>query len=74
MIDPATIAAGAIAKLAFDEFMKAGAGEVAKKTVGGAVEWVKTLRDQIKAKFQENERMTAALVEVEQNSYYSSSK
>jgi hypothetical protein len=43
MIDPATIAAGAIAKLAFDEFVKAGAGEVAKKTVGGAVELVKTV-------------------------------
>jgi phosphoribosylformylglycinamidine (FGAM) synthase PurS component len=67
MIDPATIAAGAIAKLAFDEFVKSGAGEVAKKTVGGAVELVKTLRDRIKAKFQGNERATAALSEVEQN-------
>jgi hypothetical protein len=74
MIDPATIAAGVIAKLAFDEFVKAGVGEVAKKTVGGVVELVKTLRDQIKAKSQENERMTAALVEMGQNSYYSSSK
>jgi hypothetical protein len=61
MIDPATIAAGAIAKIAFDEFVKAGAGEVAKKTVGGGVELVKALRDRIKAKFQENERATAAL-------------
>ncbi len=67
MIDPVTIAAGAIAKIAFDEFVKSGAGEAAKKTVGGAVELVKTLRDRIKAKFQGNERATAALAEVEQN-------
>jgi hypothetical protein len=62
MIDPAsaTIAAIKIAKLAFDEFVKAGAGEVAK-------ELVKTLQDRIKAKFQGNERATAALAEVEQN-------
>jgi hypothetical protein len=67
MIDPATIAAGAIAKIAFDEFVKAGAGEVAKKTVGGGVELVKALRDRIKAKFQGNERATAALAEVERD-------
>jgi hypothetical protein len=67
MIDPATIAAGAIAKLAFDEFVKAGAGEVAKKTVGGAVELVKALRDRIRAKFQGNERAMAALAEVERD-------
>jgi hypothetical protein len=28
----------AIAKLAFDEFVKSGAGELAKKSVGGAIE------------------------------------
>lgn len=60
MIDPASIAASAIAKLAFDEFVKSGAGEVAK-------ELVKNLRERIKAKFQGNERATAALAEVEQN-------
>jgi hypothetical protein len=64
MIDPA---ASAIAKIAFDEFVKAGAGEAAKKTVGGVVELVKILRDRIKAKFQGNERATAALAEVEQD-------
>jgi CHASE3 domain sensor protein len=47
--------------------VKAGAGEVAKKTVGGAVELVKTLRDRIKAKLQGNERATAALAEVERD-------
>jgi phosphoribosylformylglycinamidine (FGAM) synthase PurS component len=67
MIDPATIAAGAIAKIAFDEFVKSGAGEVAKQTVGGAVELVKALRDRIKAKLEGNERATAALTEVERD-------
>jgi CHASE3 domain sensor protein len=62
IIDPAsvTIAAIDIAKLAFNEFVKSGAGEVAK-------ELVKTLRDRIKAKFHGNERATAALAEVERN-------
>jgi phosphoribosylformylglycinamidine (FGAM) synthase PurS component len=59
MIDPATIAASAIAKLVF-EFGKSATGEVAK-------ELVKTLRDRIKAKFQGNERATAALAEVERD-------
>jgi hypothetical protein len=67
MIDPATIAASAIAKIAFDEFVKAGAGAAAKETVAGAVELVKNLRNRIKVKFQGNERATAALAEVEQN-------
>jgi hypothetical protein len=48
-----TLAAGAIAKIAFDEFVKSGAGEFAKKTVGGAIDLVKNLRDRIRAKFQE---------------------
>jgi hypothetical protein len=67
MIDPATIAASAIAKIAFDEFVKSGAGAAAKETVAGAVELIKTLRAQIKAKFQGNERATAALAEVERD-------
>jgi hypothetical protein len=61
MLDPGTLAAGgAIAKLAFDEFVKSSAGEAAK-------ELIQTLRDRIKAKFQGNKRATAALAEVEQN-------
>jgi len=60
MIDPATLGAGVIAKLAFDEFMKAGAGEAAKATVAGAVELVKGLRDRIRKKFQGNERAMGA--------------
>jgi hypothetical protein len=38
----------AIAKLAFDEFVKSGAGELAKKSVGGAIE---QLRSTIKKRF-----------------------
>jgi hypothetical protein len=41
MLDPGTLAAGAIVKLAFDEFVKAGAGAAAKETVTGLVEVVK---------------------------------
>lgn len=46
-----TLATGAIAKIAFDEFVKAGAGETAKKSIGGAIELVKSLRDRIRARF-----------------------
>jgi hypothetical protein len=67
MLDPGTLAAGAIVKIAFDEFVKSGAGEVAKKTVGGAVELVKNLQARIRAKFQGNKRATAALAELEQD-------
>lgn len=69
MMEPATtataIAAAKVAELAFNEFVKSGAGEVAKKTVGGAIDLVKNLRDKIKAKFQGNERAEKALAEVE---------
>jgi cytochrome c551/c552 len=65
MVDPATLAAGAIAKIAFDEFAKAGAGELAKKTVGGVIELAKTLRDKISAKFKGNAKAEAALVQAE---------
>ena len=58
--------AAKLAELAFNEFIKSGAGEIAKKTVGGAIDLVKNLRDKIKAKFQGNERAEKALAEVEQ--------
>jgi hypothetical protein len=67
MIDPATIAASAIAKIAFDEFVKSGAGAAAKETVAGAVKLIKSLRERIKAKFQGNERATVALADVERD-------
>ncbi len=59
------IAAAQLVELAFNEFVKSGAGEIAKKTVGGAIDLVKNLRDKIKAKFQGNERAKKALAEVE---------
>ncbi len=63
-MDPLTLTGGAIAKLAFDEFIKSGAGEVAKKTVGGAIE---QLRSVIKARFQgKNQKAEAAIAQVEQ--------
>ncbi len=66
-MDPVTtLAAGAIAKIALDEFSKAGAGELAKKTVGGAIYLVKALRDKISAKLKGNPKAEAALVEAEQ--------
>ena len=67
-MEPITaIAAAKIAEIAFQEFAKSGAGELAKKSVGGAIDLVKNLRDKIKAKFQGNERAEKALAEVEQN-------
>ncbi|MBD1998446.1 hypothetical protein H6F88_17655 [Oculatella sp. FACHB-28] len=65
-MDPATaLAASAIAKLAFDEFVKSGAGELAKKSLEATGSLVKSLRDKIQAKFKGNSRAEAALVEVE---------
>jgi hypothetical protein len=67
-MEPITaIAAAKIAEIAFQEFAKSGAGELAKKSVGSAIDLVKNLRDKIKAKFQGNERAEKALAEVEQN-------
>ena len=66
-MEPITaIAAAEIVKIAFQEFAKSGAGELAKKSVGGAIDLIKNLRDKIKAKFQGNERVEKALVEVDQ--------
>lgn len=66
-MEPITaIAAAKIVEVAFQEFAKSGAGELAKKSVGGAINLIKNLRDKIKAKFQGNERVEKALAEVEQ--------
>lgn len=65
-MEPLMVAAGAIAKLAFDEFVKAGAGEAAKKSLGGAIELVKDLRGKIRAKLAGNDRAVVALAAVEQ--------
>ena len=53
----------AIAKLAFDEFVKSGAGEVAKKAVGGAIE---QLRSAIRKRFSGNKKAEDAIVKIEE--------
>lgn len=66
MTDPVTtIAAGAILNLAFQEFAKSGAGEVAKKTVEGSIALAKKLRDKITARFQGNAKAEAAIATLE---------
>ena len=61
-MDPLTGAA--IAKLAFDELIKSGAGEVAKQAVGGAIA---QLRAAIKARFAgKHEPAEAAIAKIEQ--------
>ncbi len=53
----------AIAKIAFDEFVKSGAGEVAKKAVGGAIE---QLRSMIKSRFKgKNPKAEEAIAKIE---------
>ncbi len=53
----------AIAKIAFDEFVKSGAGEVAKKAVGGAIEQLRSL---IKSRFKgKNAKAEEAIAKIE---------
>jgi hypothetical protein len=68
MTDPvATIAVGTIINLAFQEFVKSGTGEIAKKTVAGAIELGKELRDKIVTKFQGNAKAEAVIATVEKD-------
>ncbi|WP_271252565.1 hypothetical protein [Pseudanabaena sp. Chao 1811] len=55
-----------VIELFFNEFVKSGAGELGKKTVGGAISIVKNMSDKIKAKSQGTERAEKALTEVDQ--------
>jgi hypothetical protein len=67
MVEPATaFTAGAIAKLAFDEFVKAGAGELAKKSLSGAITQINELRKKIRDKFRGDAKAEKALVAIEQ--------
>jgi hypothetical protein len=59
------LAAGTIAQLAFSEFVKAGAGELAKNSVGGAIDLSNRLRKKIWERFTGNPQAEAALVEIE---------
>lgn len=66
-MEPVTaLTAYTIAKIAFEEFAKAGGGELAKKSLGGAIDLVKALRDKIQAKFKGNAKAETALTAVEQ--------
>jgi hypothetical protein len=62
-----TLAAGAIVKLAVDEFVKSGAGEGGKKAIGGATALAKNLWGVIKKKFEGDARAEKALAAIEQD-------
>ncbi|MGE5660320.1 MAG: hypothetical protein ACM37W_27330 [Actinomycetota bacterium] len=64
-MEPLTLAAGAIAQLAFNEFIKSSAGEAAKKLTGEALAKANDLRKAIWIKFKGNSRAETALAEVE---------
>jgi Tfp pilus assembly protein PilN len=67
MVEPlAAMTTGAIAQLAFNEFVKSGAGELAKKSLSGAIDSVKELRKRIQARFKGNDRAETALAEFQQ--------
>jgi hypothetical protein len=67
MAEPITVlTASVIAQLAFSEFIKSGAGELAKKSLSGAIDLVNDLRKRIRMKFQGNSRVETVLAEVEQ--------
>ncbi|MBD1858257.1 MULTISPECIES: hypothetical protein [Leptolyngbya] len=73
-MDALTLTGAAIAKIAFDEFVKSGAGEVAKKTVGGTIEKLQSvIKERFKGKHPkaeeaidkiENERSPEALTKL----------
>jgi Skp family chaperone for outer membrane proteins len=67
MADPITIfTASAIANLAFQEFIKSGAGEVAKKFSAGAIAKINDLRKMIVHKLQgKDEKLDTALTSAE---------
>ncbi|MBE9014309.1 hypothetical protein IQ250_29390 [Pseudanabaenaceae cyanobacterium LEGE 13415] len=68
------LAASTIAELAFNEIIKAGAGEVAKKSVGGVIDLSNRLRTKIQTRFKDNAQAEAALTEVEQKNLASLEK
>lgn len=67
MLEPATLTAGTIATLAFQELAKVGAGEAAQQAVAGAADLIKSLREKIWAKFQGDKKAETALAQVEQD-------
>ncbi|MBW4443554.1 MAG: hypothetical protein KME10_20425 [Plectolyngbya sp. WJT66-NPBG17] len=63
-----------IIKLAFSEFIKAGAGELAKKSVGGVIDLSNCLREKIWTKFRGNLQAEVALAEIERQGNLASLK
>jgi hypothetical protein len=62
MTDPVTaLTAGAIASLAFQEFIKSGVGELAKRFTAGAISKMKDLRGLIQQRLQGNPDAIAAM-------------
>jgi len=67
MTDPMTLTAGAIATLAFQKFVEAGAGELAKKFTEAGLKKMDELRKTIWAKLKgKSPKLDEALVKVEQ--------
>lgn len=61
-MEPLTsLTAGAIAQLAFGEFVKSGAGELAKQSLAGTVEMAKQLRNKVLDKLRGNSQAVKAL-------------
>jgi hypothetical protein len=60
-----SLTAGAIAQLAFGEFVKSGASELAKKSIGETVSIAKKLRDGIIERFKSNAEATIALEKIQ---------
>ena len=71
MSDPIiALATGEILKLAFNEFIKAGAGETAKKLTGRALDKARELRYKIVSRFQnkQDKKSEKAIVAIQEHS------
>jgi hypothetical protein len=67
MADPVTLTAGTIATLAFQKFIEAGAGELAKKFTEAAIAKMDDLRKKVVEKLRgKSARIDEALVKAEQ--------
>lgn len=63
MVEPiATLTASAIIQIAFNEFVKSGSGELAKKSITGSAALIKKLQRFITEKFKSNPLAEKALV------------
>ncbi|MGG6266248.1 hypothetical protein ACQ4M3_05335 [Leptolyngbya sp. AN03gr2] len=62
-MEPFTLTAAGIATLAFGEFVKAGAGEMAKKAIAG----IEPLRSMTKQRFAGQKKAEAAIEKIEQD-------